>query len=89
MKGATSAWLYGIWGTDRSNIWAVGFGYMQSFKGVAYQKTGTSSETLKFNRDAALQKIWGTSANDIWMVGDAFENKLGLAHWNGASINTV
>ena len=61
-SGSTQ-YLYGVWGTDANNIWAVGLsGAIQKWDGKTWtaQSSGTSSY---------LHGVWGTDANNVWVVG--------------------
>jgi hypothetical protein len=68
-------WLRAIWGSDASNVWAVGdAGTILKWDGTAWsqQYSGTAS---------SLYGVWGSDASNIWAVGDAGT----ILKWNGAA----
>ncbi len=84
--------LFGIWGTDRQNLWAVGGDLNNEDQGGAVWKfNGTEWLPDGRVRDArpegvpTLYKIWGRSADDIYAVG-----RKGVAlHFDGARWTTI
>lgn len=64
--------LFGVWGTSRSNIWAVGF------HGTILHYDGTSWAEVASGTDRNLAAVWGSSASDVWAVGDQV-----ILHYNG------
>jgi len=67
--------LLGLWGSDASDLWAVGLsGALIHGDGQAW-----SSATDVTRLD--LWSISGTAADDVWTVGA----KGTILHWNGTS----
>ena len=60
VAGATH--LNGIWGTDPSNVWVCGHGFVAHWDG----DTWTEHET---GFDGSLAGIWGSADGDVWAVG--------------------
>ncbi|MBK8039613.1 MAG: choice-of-anchor D domain-containing protein [Verrucomicrobiaceae bacterium] len=53
-----------VWGTDASNVWAVGT------SGTILRYNGTSWTAVLAATEANLSGVWGTSATNVWAVGD-------------------
>jgi sugar lactone lactonase YvrE len=78
--------LFGIWGTDRQNLWAVGGDPADEDRGgVVWRFNGTTwtvDDTVEAARPEGiptLYKVWGRNPSDIYAVG-----RLGVAlHFNG------
>lgn len=52
-----------MWGTDASNVWAVGTG------GLVAKWNGTTWAMQSSGTTQNLTSIWGMNANNIWVVG--------------------
>ncbi|HET9913014.1 MAG TPA: hypothetical protein VFQ13_14055, partial [Anaerolineales bacterium] len=88
--------LYGVWGTSASNVYAVGSGndaagtnypIVSHWNGSSWSSIGLALPTNPDWHDAYLRAIWGSSATDIWAAGNG-ENSGGdivpvLYHYNG------
>ncbi len=56
--------LWGIWGSDQSNIWAVGdHGTLLHFTGGLWMTTPSPTQ-------ARLLRVWGSGSDNVWAVGD-------------------
>lgn len=67
--------LYGLWGSDRDDVWAVGnSGTLLHGDGLLW--TTTASVT-----SLALRGVWGSSRDDVWAVGESGT----LLHYDGTS----
>ncbi len=67
--------LWGIWGADASNIWAVGnAGTILKWNGSTWtpQTSGTSQP---------LFAVWGTDVNNVWVIGNAGT----ILKWDGST----
>lgn len=78
--------VYGIWGADPSDVWAVG-GDSDNSGGFAWRLRGgtwAAEATLPTNvpTDAALWKAFGSSIDDLWIVGS---NGVSL-RWDGTTL---
>jgi len=81
-----SATVFGVWGTNENDVWAVGgevdvasIGFIWHYDGQAW--SDRTADLPAFAQSGVFFKAWGRSANDVWFVG--FE---GLAvHWDGES----
>lgn len=60
----TSGPVYGIWGTSRTNLWAVGEGFI-----LHYARQQWSPVVTDFS--SALFAVWGTSPQEVWAVGES------------------
>jgi hypothetical protein len=81
-----SGTVFGIWGADADDLWAVG-GDSESSGGFAWRLAGetwASEPTLPEDIPAlaAVWKIYGSAPNDAWLVGS---NGVAL-HWDGAQL---
>lgn len=65
MVSGTDLNLYGIWGTDSNNIWAVGG---TDFQGNIIHYDG-NTWIKQHDTNGIMFKIWGTNSNNIWAVG--------------------
>ncbi|MCC6751256.1 MAG: hypothetical protein IT371_26625 [Deltaproteobacteria bacterium] len=63
VTSSVSESLYGLWGTDASNLWAVGAG------GVILRCQGGSWSRATSPTSAALQAVWGDGAGHAFAVG--------------------
>ncbi len=56
------AWLFSVWGTSASNVWAVGQpGIVLHWNGAAW--------SLQTIGEHVFTDVWGTAANDVYAVG--------------------
>jgi hypothetical protein len=67
--------LYAVWGSDRSNLVAVG----QLGTLLTLDSRGWTNELLATQE--SFRSVWGTGPADIWAIGD----KLGILHFDGVS----
>lgn len=65
--------LYGLWGSARTNVIAVGAG------GRITRYNGTSWSAMNSPTTRNLSRVAGSSASDVWAVGDSV-----LIHFDGA-----
>jgi hypothetical protein len=61
---STTRTLYGVWGTDANNVWAVGVG------GTIVKWNGTTWAAQISGTTNLLWGVWGTDANNVWAVGE-------------------
>jgi hypothetical protein len=74
-SGTRTPWLYGVWGSSASNVYAVGHA------GTILHYNGNSWSPIASGTSSALKGIWGSGPNDVFVVGDS-----GLImHYNGVS----
>lgn len=78
--------VFGIWGANPSDVWAVG-GTVDASGGFAWRLDGDSwvsepSLPADVSDSAALWKVFGASADDAWIVGG---NGVSL-HWDGSTL---
>lgn len=68
--------LHAIWGSSRTDVWAVGE------RGMARHLIGDGLEFAIVDTGVAvrLNGIWGSGPSDVWAVGDAGT----ILHWDGA-----
>ncbi len=74
--------LWQVWGSDASNVWAVGGTKAPS--GVILKRSGTSW-SVAYSGATPLTGIWGSSASNIWAVGYAGT----ILKWNGSAWSLV
>ena len=55
--------LRGVWGSGKSNVWAVGD------NGVLLRYTGSGWSRIDSGTKFGLRGVWGSSANDVYVVG--------------------
>ena len=77
-QGWNTGYLFGVWGSSASDVYAVGFGYNGStIAPLVYQWNGSNWSALSFSlpdgvTSGSLSGIWGSGANDIYVVGYGF-----------------
>jgi hypothetical protein len=71
----TTAELYGMWGSDANNVWAVGAG------GTILKWDGASWISVSSGTTNDLAAVWGTQASNVWAVGAAGT----ILRWNGSA----
>ncbi len=69
---ALANYLYDVWGTDRSNVWAVGNG------GIILHYDGARWMSVTSPTAEGLGALWGSSRSDVWAVGYDLTQKRGL-----------
>jgi hypothetical protein len=70
--------LRDVWGTDTSNVWAVGDA------GTIFHYNGNQWAQAASPTREALRAIWGSSANDVWAIGyDATNARSLLIRYDG------
>ncbi|GIW41420.1 MAG: hypothetical protein KatS3mg076_1997 [Candidatus Binatia bacterium] len=78
--------LFGIWGTDGANLWAVGGDPANAQEGgVIWHYDGSSWSDATPHRIPTLFKVWGRGETDVWAVG-GFGTVL---HFDGTAWNPV
>ena len=59
--------LKGVWGSNATNVWAVGA------NSAIRKYTGSwAGQTRSDGRTETLRGVWGSSATDVWIVGDRY-----------------
>ncbi|MFD0894047.1 choice-of-anchor D domain-containing protein [Luteolibacter ambystomatis] len=83
LSGSTTI-FYAIWGTDASNVWAVGSGStILRYNGTSWALQGLSFTPTANNH---LWGVWGADANNVWAVGgDSFVGSGTIFKWNGST----
>jgi sugar lactone lactonase YvrE len=88
MKTPGGKLLFGVWGTDRNNLWAVGGDLSNEDTGGAiWRFNGTEwvADALAPAGLPTLYKVWGRAPDDVYAVG-----RLGAAlHWSGVQWTPV
>jgi hypothetical protein len=80
----TSETLWGVWGSAKDDLWAVGGNGDDSSEAVLIHYNGTTWEKvtlpqLQKENVFAFFKVWGTGANNVYVVGQHGV----VLHWNG------
>lgn len=57
--------LYSVWGSSRTDVWAVGH------NGTILHYDGRSWSRVPSGTTSTLRSVWGAAPNDIWVVGHA------------------
>lgn len=70
--------LYGVWGVDNNNIWAVGDDVILYNDGSSWAKQSLPVSGVTFH------SVWGTAVDDVYAVGDDGTDRY-LLHWNGSA----
>lgn len=83
LSTATTATLYGVWGSAADDVWIVG-GIANGAADidddlVLHWDGATLTRRTLPARGAALFKVWGSAADDVWVSGEAGT----LWHWDG------
>ena len=76
----TFDWLYSVWGSSASDIWAVGgMSYSAASGGKLQHWDGQKWSGVPSATDAwAMHAVWGAGTGDVWAGGDG-----GIEHWDG------
>ena len=83
VEGGTTENLYGVWGADAKDIWAVGSsGQVIHYDGAAWQRVTLPAKTPQAD---SLRAIWGSGRQDIWVAGKAGV----LFHYDGSKWTEV
>ncbi len=87
MQTPSTATVFGIWGANATDLWAVG-GEFGARGGFAWRNDGsdawTAEPTLPVDTSsAAVWKVFGTSADDVWFVGSGAVS----FQWNGTALS--
>ncbi len=68
--------VFGVWGTSRTDAWAVGSGtsgrrgFLWHFDGTTWAEVALPVDVpLKNGETPGLFKVWGSGADDVWAVG--------------------
>jgi hypothetical protein len=70
MTSPTTATLYGVWGSDGSDVFAVGSYWSMSPVILHYDGTGWSEMTIPTSESlCAVRGVWGSSGSDVFAVG--------------------
>ena len=78
--GWSTGYLFGIWGSGPSDVYAVGYGYNgTAVVPLVYRWDGTNWNVFTLPLPAgvtagSLSGIWGSSGNDIYVVGYGFSS---------------
>jgi len=57
----TTSFLAGVWGSGRSDVWAVGSG-IRHWDGSAWSNVGVGYPI-------DLRAVWGSATDDLWAIG--------------------
>jgi hypothetical protein len=57
--------ITGIWGSDPTDVWAVGYG------GLIVHYDGSKWSMVPSGVDAGLDGVWGSASDNVWAVGTA------------------
>lgn len=66
-----------LWGTGRSDVWAVGFDFASTSRGIVLHYDGNAWAEHDAGAVGSLSGVFGTGPDDVWAVGDA------IVHWQG------
>jgi hypothetical protein len=86
----TAGTVFGIWGTDATDVWAVGGDVLYGTGAFVWRLIGDRFEDvgelpIPAADVVAYFKVWGTGGNDVWFVGTP-----GLSmHYDGARFERV
>jgi len=80
VRSGTTSYVYGVWGSEASDVWAVGAYNMLHWNGSTW--TSVPSGTGSY-----LYGVWGSGASDVWAVGFAAATTSfrTVLHWNGSA----
>ena len=76
--------LYGGWGSDAANVWAVGGGFAND-KGYIFRNVSGKWVKESYETPKRLTAAWGSAADDVWAVGIGGK----IIRWNGQNWTTI
>jgi hypothetical protein len=82
--------VYGVWGADASDVWAVGGDPLYGTGAFVWRNRNGRFESVSpipvpATDVVAYFKVWGTSANDVWIVGTPGI----MLHYDGTTFERV
>jgi hypothetical protein len=84
--------LRGIWGVSDTDVWAVGFDFLDDDARVLHYNGTEWAIVPGFESNGAatlgLAAVWGSSASDVYTVGSAFNGELSFSliyHYDGTA----
>jgi hypothetical protein len=64
MTSGTSNWLFGVWGSSGSNVFAVGD------SGTILHYDGSSWSSMTSGTSNDLEGVWGSSGSNVFATGE-------------------
>ena len=82
----TTDGLFGIWGSGRDDVWAVGGGLSN---GTIVHWDGSSWSNVPCPTSGLFSGVWGSGPDDVWAVtfDDSFDGT--IEHWDGSAWTNV
>jgi hypothetical protein len=80
-SSGTSKPLFGVWGSDASDVWAVGLDATI----IHWQGTSWTASPSSVGTYTSLHSVSGNASDDVWSVGDSGT----IVHWDGTAWSTV
>ena len=62
MESGTDSYLFGVWGTSPTDVYAVGLG------GTIVHYDGSSWSPMDSGTDRELWQVWGISSGDVFVA---------------------
>jgi hypothetical protein len=88
--------LRGVWGASDTDVWAVGFDFLDDDARVLHYDGTEWAIVPGFESDGsatlALVAVWGSAATDVYAVGSAFDGELSFSlmyHYDGTGWQRV
>ncbi len=79
MNTGTTNWIYEVWGSSGSDVFAVGQG------GIILHYNGIAWSAMTSPVTGNLYSVWGSSGRDVFAVGDAGK----ILHYDGSAWSTM
>ncbi len=82
--------VFGIWGADAGDLWAVGGNDGGASGAFAWRSDGgdwveAPGFPTALAADKAIWKVWGSTGSDVWLVGTAGQT----VHWDGDAFEAI
>jgi hypothetical protein len=88
MTNGSEPWLFGVWGTSASDVFAVGAG-PPGPPGVILHYDGASWTMIASSSTDGFDGVWGSSSSDVYVVGSPTCMESAMVHFDGVSWATV
>jgi hypothetical protein len=83
VSSGTTYYLFGVWGSGASDVWAVGGGLPGTITILHWD--GSAWTSVSIGMPNTLYGVWGSGASDVWGAGYGGT----ILHWDGSAWTSV